>query len=95
MVVAGYPIIYHHMRSLSEIESVRHVFLIGKYEASKFNHFIEDILTEFSFKTVQYIQDEVPKNEGGILFKYRNKLLLDAPYLSYNANYCIESICMS
>ena len=64
--------IYHHIKRLSEIEPVRHVFLIGKYDSKKFKQFIDDILTEFSFKTIQYIQDEIPKNEGGVLFKYRN-----------------------
>lgn len=71
-IVGGYPIIYHHIRSLSQIEQVQHVFLVGQYDAKKFSHFIDDILSEFSFKTVQYIQDHTPKNEGGVLFKYRN-----------------------
>mmetsp|Transcript_10698 Transcript_10698/g.10813 ORF Transcript_10698/g.10813 Transcript_10698/m.10813 type:complete len:91 (+) Transcript_10698:3-275(+) len=43
--IAGYPIIFHHIRRLSEMEQVRHVFLIGNYEQSKFTHFIEEILT--------------------------------------------------
>ena len=71
IIVAGYPIIYHHLRSLSEIESVRHVFLVGKHDPKKFSHFIDECLTEFSFKTIQFISDEIPKNEAGVLFKYR------------------------
>jgi hypothetical protein len=70
-IVAGYPIIYHHLRSLSEIESVRHVFLVGKNDPKKFSHFIDECLTEFSFKTIQFISDEIPKNEAGVLLKYR------------------------
>jgi len=58
---------------------VQHVFLIGKYDPKKFNHFIDDLLTEFSFKTIQFIQDETPKNEGGVIFKYKNRILLDNP----------------
>lgn len=74
-IVAGYPLIYHHIRSLSQIEQVQHVFLVGKYDPKKFSHFIDDILSEFSFKTVQYIYDDVPKNEVGVIFKHRNRLL--------------------
>ena len=51
-LVAGYPIIYHHMRSLSEVEQVQHVFLVGRHDPKKFAHFIDDLLTEFSFKTI-------------------------------------------
>jgi hypothetical protein len=58
---------------------VQHVFLVGKYDEKKFSNFIDDILSEFSFKTVQYIQDQVPKNEVGVLFRYRNQILLDCP----------------
>lgn len=79
VIVAGYPIIYHHLKSLSEIESVRHVFLVGKHDPKKFSHFIDECLTEFSFKTIQFISDEIPKNEAGVLFKYRQQLLEDDP----------------
>ena len=59
---------------------MQHVFLIGKYDPKKFTHFIDDLLTEFSFKTIQFIQDDTPKNEFGVLFKYRERLLLGSPY---------------
>jgi NDP-sugar pyrophosphorylase family protein len=77
--IAGYPIIYHHIRSLSEVQQVQHVFLVGKYDEKKFSHFIDDLLTEFSFKTIKFIYDDIPKNEAGVLFKYRQQLLKDNP----------------
>src|SRR5437762_2244714 len=49
IIVAGYPIIYHHVLNLSKIDSIRNVFLIGNYDPKKFTHFIEDLLAEFSF----------------------------------------------
>lgn len=61
------------------MEQVQHVFLIGRHDEKKFAHFIDDLLTEFSFKTIQFINDEVPKNEAGVLFKYKDKVLLDNP----------------
>lgn len=66
---------------------MRHVFLIGNYDSKKFNHFIEDLYTEFSFKTIQFIQDDVPKNEAGVLFKYKNKILVDNPDYLYVMRY--------
>ena len=44
---------------------------MGKYDEKKFSHFIDDLLTEFSFKTIKFIYDDIPKNEAGVLFKYR------------------------
>ena len=71
--------IYHHLRKLSEIEAVINVFLLGKYDEQKFNHFIEDMLIEFSFRSIQYIFDEVPRNEGGVLFTHKDKIMKDHP----------------
>jgi len=52
---------------------------VGKYDEKKFSHFIDDLLTEFSFKTIKFIYDDIPKNEAGVLFKYRQQLLQDNP----------------
>jgi len=71
--------IFHHMRSLSEVEQVQHVFLVGRHDAKKYAHFIDDVLTEFSFKTIQFISDDVPKNEVGVLFKHKDRLTQDDP----------------
>lgn len=37
------------------------------------------MLTEFSFKTIQFVHDEVPKNEAGVIFKYKDRILLGNP----------------
>ena len=73
--------IYHHMRRLSEFSEVLNVFLIGKYEDQKFNHFIEEIQAEFKFRSIQYIFDDVLKNDGGVFINHRNTILKDSPYI--------------
>ena len=80
-IVGGYPMIYHHMRRLSEFSEVLNVFLIGKYEDQKFNHFIEEIQAEFKFRSIQYIFDDVLKNDGGVFINHRNTILKDSPYI--------------
>jgi len=40
---------------------------------------------------VQFIQDAIPKNEAGVLFKYRNKLLADNPEYIFMMRYKIIS----
>ena len=74
LVVAGYPLIYHHCRALAEISQVRNVFLVGKYAPSSFNYFIESLYDEFIFNTIQYIVDDSPNNEAGVLFKHRSQI---------------------
>lgn len=69
--VAGYPLIWHHIRALSDLKQVKNIFLVGKYKASKFQYFIETLYDEFPVQQVQYIWDDVPGNEIGVLRKYK------------------------
>ena len=55
------------------------MFLVGRHDPKKFAHFIDDLLTEFSFKTIQFVHDDVPKNEAGVIFKYKDRILTDDP----------------
>ena len=50
--------IYHHVRALAEISAIRNVFLVGRYTPAAFTYFIESLYDEFSFQTVQYIQED-------------------------------------
>jgi len=71
--------IYHHMRALAEISSVRNVFLVGGYSPESFSTFIEKMYGEFTFASIDYISDDSPDNEAGILFKYKEKLMAGDP----------------
>ena len=89
--VAGYPLIYHHVRALAEISQVRNVFLVGRYQSSAFNFFIESLYDEFSFQTVQYIHEDQPNNEAGILFRHREQLMENDPEYFFCLRYKICS----
>ena len=91
ILVAGYPLIYHHVRALAEVSQVRNVFLVGKYAPTSFNYFIESLYDEFCFNTVQYISDDSPSNEAGVLFKYRMQFLVDEPEYFFCMRYKICS----
>jgi mannose-1-phosphate guanylyltransferase len=45
--VAGHPIIWHHLEALSKIKDLKEVLLIGFYEDSVFQRFIDDAVREF------------------------------------------------
>ena len=90
-IVAGYPLIYHHVRALAEISQVRNIFLVGKYSQSSFNYFIESLYDEFCFNTVQYISDDSPNNEAGLLFRHREQFMTDDPEYFFCLRYKICS----
>ena len=90
-IVAGYPLIFHHVRALAEISQVRNVFLVGKYAPTSFNYFIESLYDEFCFNTVQYISDDSPNNEAGLLFRHRAQFMQDDPEYFFCLRYKICS----
>ena len=91
IIVAGYPLIFHHVRALAEISQVRNVFLVGKYAPTSFNYFIESLYDEFCFNTVQYISDDSPNNEAGLLFRHRVQFMQDDPDYFFCLRYKICS----
>ena len=55
--VAGHPIILHHIRALSSIVQITNLVLIGRYTSASFKNFMDVVASEYSFKSIQYIQD--------------------------------------
>lgn len=45
--VAGHPIIWHHLEALSKVEGLQEVLLIGFYEDTVFDRFIENLSRDF------------------------------------------------
>ncbi|CAG8446345.1 17286_t:CDS:2 [Acaulospora colombiana] len=45
--VAGHPIIWHHLEAVSKVEDLKEVLLIGFFENSVFERFIEDASRDF------------------------------------------------
>jgi len=88
--VAGYPLIWHHIKALSDILKVKYIFLVGKYKASKFSYFIESLYDEFDLTQVQYIKDDLPGNEIGVLMAHKELLTIGAPdyFICLRYNLC-------
>jgi len=51
-LVAGFSMIYHQLRALMNFSAVRNIYLVGKYDSSKFTDFIDRTLSEFDFKSI-------------------------------------------
>ena len=67
------------------------MFLVGRYTAAAFTYFIESLYDEFSFQTVQYISEDQPNNEAGILFRHKEILMENNPEYFFCLRYNICS----
>ena len=54
LTVGGYPVIFHHVKALSNLADIRNVFLMGSYDEKKFIPFMDSMRTLFNFK-IHYI----------------------------------------
>jgi NDP-sugar pyrophosphorylase family protein len=74
-LVGGYPMIFHHLKALSNLAEVKNVFLLGgSYDEKKFRPFMDQVRTQFNFK-ITFIEEEIIQNSAGALFYYKDLLL--------------------
>lgn len=58
-LVGGYPMIFHHLKALSNLAEVKNVFLLGgSYDEKKFRPFMDQVRTQFNFK-ITFIEEEI------------------------------------
>ncbi|CAG8696084.1 10064_t:CDS:2 [Cetraspora pellucida] len=73
--IAGHPVIWHHLEALSKVEGVKEVLMIGFYEDSVFQRFIDDAARDFpqiySLGTaggLYHFRDEIQRNDPRQIF---------------------------
>ncbi|CDW89701.1 mannose-1-phosphate guanylyltransferase [Stylonychia lemnae] len=76
--VGGYPLIFHHIKALSNLAEIHHVFLMGSYDDKKFVPFMDYVKTQFNFD-IHYIQEHIEFNTPGGLFLYKDIIMKDNP----------------
>jgi len=58
-IVGGYPMIFHHLKAMSNLAEVKNVFLLGgSYDEKKFRPFMDQVRTQFNFK-ITFIEEEI------------------------------------
>ncbi len=78
VLVGGYPMIFHHIKALSNLADLKNVFLMGAHDEKKFLPFLDYVRTLYNFR-IHFIQEEIPQNSAGGLFYYKDQLLMDSP----------------
>ncbi|BFZ54011.1 hypothetical protein PYCC9005_001042 [Savitreella phatthalungensis] len=77
--IAGKPIIWHHLKALSALQTVKEVLLIGFYEEHVFRSFIRQAEMEFSSFQVKYLREYQSLGTAGGLYLFRDAILRSSP----------------
>ena len=77
--IAGKPIIWHHLKALSQLESVKDVLLIGFYEEHVFRSFIRQAEMEFPMFAIKYLREYQSLGTAGGLYLFRDAILRNGP----------------
>lgn len=88
--MAGHPIIWHCLKAIAKVESVKEVVLIGYYDESVFRDFIKDSSREFSQFKIQYLREYMSLGTAGGLYHFRDAILKGKPerFFVLNADVC-------
>ncbi|EPZ36100.1 Nucleotidyl transferase domain-containing protein [Rozella allomycis CSF55] len=72
--VAGRPMIYHHIKALSQLGIIKEVLIIGFYEPELFNSFIDSAQNEFGIG-IRYLREYQSLGTAGGLYHFRDQIL--------------------
>ncbi|KAF2193387.1 nucleotide-diphospho-sugar transferase [Zopfia rhizophila CBS 207.26] len=88
--VAGHPIIEHCFRAISKVPEIKEVFIVGYYEESVFQPFINTVSTVFPQLSVKYLREYQALGTAGGLYHFRDVILKGRPdrFFVLNADVC-------
>lgn len=72
--LAGYPIIYHHIGALSQIEAIKEIYLMGYFQPSEeLTRFIANAQNDFKIP-IRYLQEYKSLGTAGGIYHFRDVL---------------------
>ncbi|KAF2003735.1 nucleotide-diphospho-sugar transferase [Amniculicola lignicola CBS 123094] len=88
--VAGHPIIEHCFRAVAKVPDVKEVFIVGYYEESVFQPFINTVSNVFPQLSVKYLREYQALGTAGGLYHFRDVILKGKPdrFFVLNADVC-------
>lgn len=88
--LAGYPIIYHHIESCSQVPDLREIIVIGFYQPNEaLNKFIMEAQQKFQIQ-IRYLQEYTALGTAGGIYHFRDQILTGNPEMFFviNADVC-------
>ncbi|KAF3040460.1 Proteasome subunit alpha type-2 [Didymella heteroderae] len=88
--VAGHPIIEHCFRAVAAVPEIKEVFIVGYYEESVFQPFINTVSTTWPQLSVKYLREYQALGTAGGLYHFRDVILKGRPEKLFvlNADIC-------
>ncbi|ODV62429.1 mannose-1-phosphate guanylyltransferase [Ascoidea rubescens DSM 1968] len=77
--IAGKPLLAHIIESLSELPSLKEIFLIGFYEESIFKDFLSEIKRSYPNIIIKYLREYKAMGTAGGLFHFRDEIKRNSP----------------
>ncbi|KAF2203570.1 nucleotide-diphospho-sugar transferase [Delitschia confertaspora ATCC 74209] len=88
--VAGHPIIEHCFRAIAKVPEIKEVFIVGYYDETVFQPFINTASTVFPQLQVKYLREYQALGTAGGLYHFRDVILKGRPdrFFVLNADVC-------
>jgi mannose-1-phosphate guanylyltransferase len=81
--IAGFPSIYHHISALANIEGMKEIIIIGFFEATLFQPFINEAASTFPSIPVRYLREYQSLGTAGGLYMFREQILKGDPQIIF------------
>lgn len=88
--MAGHPILWHCLKAVAKVTSIRDVILVGYYEENVFRDFIKETSREIPQLRIQYLREYQALGTAGGLYHFRDAILKGGPdrFFVLNADVC-------
>ncbi|KAI8065658.1 nucleotide-diphospho-sugar transferase [Gongronella butleri] len=77
--VAGEAVIHHHLSALTQVPDMKEVLIIGFFEDSVFNPFLQRAAAQFPQLNIQYLREYQSLGTAGGIYHFRDKILEGGP----------------
>lgn len=91
-LVAGIPIIQHHIEALAKVEDLRDVLLLGFYPAAEMAEFVHEMNRQFTTLNIRYFQEYTSLGTAGGLYHFRDQIRSGDPtaFFVLNGDVCAD-----
>ncbi|KAK6617875.1 hypothetical protein RUM43_014104 [Polyplax serrata] len=90
-LVAGLPLIQHHIEACLAVPNLKEILILGYYPASDFVSFISIMVQEYKIN-IRYLQEFTPLGTAGGMYHFRDQIRIGNPegFFVLNGDVCMD-----
>lgn len=83
--------IQHHIEACVKLKNLREILIIGSYNASELQNFVQDMMTNYGI-TIRYLQEFTALGTGGGMYHFRDQIRAGSPdaFFIMNGDVCAD-----